>query len=1011
VIRALLRALLLAAIVLAPSVLGAQARRDSTARRDSLLRDSLARRDTTTRIDALGRRVDAQGRPIGPGADTVKRELVTWDPADSVMAELMARTGMIVTRYKGDRVIFRADQRTIFLVGKPSAVQRDQTLLVGDTIEFNDSTQVAIARGDTLVLRDPSQGQDDIRVSGLLRYDIRNQTGLATKVNTAVESGQRWIVHGEVAAFANDTSAKEEQKFYARSGWLTSCEETEPHYHFAAKEMKVIKKNVLVARPAILYIKDVPVFWLPFIFQDLRTGRRSGLIAPRFGITDIVRNSPTYRRTIDDFGYYFALSDYFDAEVTMDWRSSAGSTTTDPGWIRLNSLVRYAWLDRFVTGQFAAARMSLSDGSRNLSLTLNHAQDFSARSKLTASLNYVTNTTVQRQTTFNPYSALQTINSSLNFTQQFGRGMSLALGGTQKQYPGRDQLDRDFPSVNFTSQPIKLASWATWTPGFNFANQQSFDIDQPGQFSFVYRVNPAGGVDSTAVKRSTRNTSFAMTTPFKFFEFNWNNSIRVIDNEFDFPEQRIIVDPTDSTKRSTRVFARTFQTGIDWDTGINLPSAFQGSWNLTPSVSFANVDPGPMFVRNERTGGKFASQSKRAQFGLAISPTFFGLFPGIGPITRLRHAISPSLSFDYAPRGHVSDEFLAATGRTRQGYLGALQRNQFNLGLSTNIEAKLRSKGSDTASTSGLPDEGRKVKLLSLQFTPLNYDLQRKRAGAKSGFTTSRFGWTARSDLLPGLDIGVDYSLFQGDVLSDTAIFKPFRESVRASVSLNKTSGIVVALGRLFGKDFSQEAQQTDPQAAGISPDAQFRQQQSVATQSLSGAAGRASLFQVPSGQGWQASLNFTSTRQRPVRGGTVITRDPAIECLPFRNNVFVYDQCVREHALQPPTNDNPFGTPTPGGPIFVGPPQTNVQGSMSFNITQKWAAQWQTTYDFESGDFASQIVSLQRELHDWNAIFAFTQSPNGNFSFNFFIALKAQPDLKFNYDRRSFRRGTTTTP
>ena len=54
------------------------------------------------------------------------------------------------------------------------------------------------------------------------------------------------------------------------------------YYHFASKQMKVVGKNLLVARPAILYIKDIPIMWLPFVFQDMRSGRRSGLIPPRF---------------------------------------------------------------------------------------------------------------------------------------------------------------------------------------------------------------------------------------------------------------------------------------------------------------------------------------------------------------------------------------------------------------------------------------------------------------------------------------------------------------------------------------------------------------------------------------------------------------------------------------------------------------------------------------------------------------------------------------------------------
>jgi lipopolysaccharide assembly outer membrane protein LptD (OstA) len=69
-------------------------------------------------------------------------------------------------------------------------------------------------------------------------------------------------------------------RVYAHGGSITSCDETVPHYHFQARELKVVGRNVLVVRPAVLYIYDVPVMWLPFVFQDLRSGRRSGILSP-----------------------------------------------------------------------------------------------------------------------------------------------------------------------------------------------------------------------------------------------------------------------------------------------------------------------------------------------------------------------------------------------------------------------------------------------------------------------------------------------------------------------------------------------------------------------------------------------------------------------------------------------------------------------------------------------------------------------------------------------------------
>src|SRR5207244_4444925 len=94
----------------------------------------------------------------------------------------------------------------------------------------------------------------------------------------------------------------------------------------------------------------------------------------------------------------------------------------------------------------------------------------------------------------------------------------------------------------------------------------------------------------------------------------------------------------------------------------------------------------------------------------------------------------------------------------------------------------------------------------------------------------------------------------------------------------------------------------------------------------------------------------------------------------------------------------------TEGAPLIQLPPQTNLSGNLNFELTQHWAAAWQTSYDFERHEFAAHVVSLQRDLHDWRAIFAFTKSPNGNFAFNFFIALKAEQDLKFDYSKASIR-------
>jgi len=38
--------------------------------------------------------------------------------------------------------------------------------------------------------------------------------------------------------------------------------------------------------------------------------------------------------------------------------------------------------------------------------------------------------------------------------------------------------------------------------------------------------------------------------------------------------------------------------------------------------------------------------------------------------------------------------------------------------------------------------------------------------------------------------------------------------------------------------------------------------------------------------------------------------------------------------------------------------------------------------------------------------VFGFTQAPNGNFTFTFFVSLTAEPDIKFDYNRSSYGTG-----
>ena len=976
--------------------------------RDTIPRDTLARDSTGAVVTPGGVAV-----PDSAAADTTERELVTWEPGDPVFDELLRRQGYAITRYQGDTVVFHASTRRISLDGAPAAVQQDEALIVGDSIVFDDSTGIVTVRrgsGGPVVLRDPAQGKDII--ANTIRYNIRTSQGTVSDVSTstAIEGGEEWFVSAQRAAVAapprGDSTGT--TRFYGHDGTITSCSLTEPHYHFEASNMKVVKGSIMAARPAVLYIGEVPVLWLPFIVQDMRTGRRSGLLTPRLGPAELVRNNSDYQRSVENVGYYFALSDYMSASTWIDWHSGARETSRGPGLIRYNGELEYKWLDRFIDGRIATGYEAWRDGRRNLTLAWNHRQSFSQRTSFNANVNYARSTILQQRGAFNPAAALGTITSNVNFQTKRGP-FSIGLGANRTQYTGQEKVDMSLPTLNISSQPIDVGEWLTWTPTLSVRNTLNQKLPVVGELGYFYRPGPDGVLGDT-LRYDRRTTTMEFATPLRIFGFEWQNSFSVEDLENNGPVRATVFNPANPADSSVRVFASEYRTRVDWRTSINLPSAFQGTWNLSPSIGIEDVNPGTGFlVRSYLSGDRWVRQTKRVRGSLSVSPTFFRQYGGVGPFAGFLHGVQTSLSYAFAPGATVSDDYLQAVGLNPSTYLGSKMQSAVTFNLNTYIEAKLRSGNTVRADTSADSVAGprvaqggdeKKLRLLSLNFTPISYDFVRADSlGSSRGWTTETFTYSAQSDLLPGFNLSVNYSLFNGPSSDTRSEFKPYRTGVNASFSLGRESNVLSLLSRLVGRGTPM----IDPDEARR---AELRADSVAAASSrppVAGSRARLPVQEIQSGQGWRATLSYSSNRTRPDLLGTVIQFDPTAQCEQLRSPATMpsYEMCVDYVSRNPPPQDS---LNQQGNVRVIMPAQASVNSEISFDLTPKWTASWRTSYDFTRNEFASHSVSLQRDLHDWRAIFAFNQAQNGNFAFNFYISLKAAPEIKFDYDRQSYR-------
>jgi hypothetical protein len=358
-------------------------------------------------------------------------------------------------------------------------------------------------------------------------------------------------------------------------------------------------------------------------------------------------------------------------------------------------------------------------------------------------------------------------------------------------------------------------------------------------------------------------------------------------------------------------------------------------------------------IRNQFTNGRWVSQGKRLDFGAGISPSLFGFFPGFGPLQRIRHSISPSVSWQYAPAASVPEEYRRALdpAGTRPEFRGD-PLHTLTFGLSQVFEAKLKPPPGDSAAAAN----PRKIKLLSIQTSGISYDIERAKKDSLTGWTTQSLSNTLTSDLLPGFTLQIAHDLWDGPVGTDQARFAPFLTSVSTRFSLSSGTFTRI-LAMLTGGPAPAEGPQPPvagpqvPQPGLPSPGGSIMPGVR-STQDIAGGLG--------GGRGLNLSLSYDEQRQR--------------------------------------------GDTAQGGGLGSGPNRT-ASVTTSFSPTRNWNVSWQTQYNFTTKEFGQHTLRLERDLRRWRATFDFLKSPNGNFAFSFHIVLLDQSDIKFNYDQRTVNR------
>jgi len=767
---------------------------------DSISADSLALiRDSVFMADLSARREGLSGGE--------------FPDKDGIFEVLSGLPGYEVIEYRGETVTVGVASEDMDLAGS-AQLNRAGEVLSADTIRYRGALQFIEARRSIEML-----GTDRRRVTSdsILYYDLASLRGTVFEAESEFDDGTTtWRIMGNVIPLARDT-------VYATSSAFTSCELEVPHYTFRAKQIKMVSRDVLVAWPVVLYVSRVPIFWLPFFAADIRQGRRSGILPPRFGVNDVVQTSNTSRQ-VTDFGYYWAINDYMDAQATVDWFSG--------NYTRLNGSFRYRLLKQFIRGSLDYSQSFSSTGD-NLQLRATHDQELGLNTNFRAAVNYIQDTQKFQDQSINPTDQTQTVDSDIGLNHRFSFG-NLTASARRRQFLDSQRSETTLPSLSLSVSPVTLFA----APSSRAGPLNNLQLTGSGSYSKrAVRADSASDLVTTTA---------AVRTGIRAGRLNLSGSANLNDLETTEQDSLFMDLPPES------------QTTYRWDAGADFQINLVGSTVLRPQV---RAD-GAMF-RSPDTDGDFISAPTRARLGATLSTDVYGFYPGFGRFTRVRHKFSPAFNWSYSPAVPLDSATAAIPSFPSTA---GVARNELSVSLNQTFEAKVRPPPADTADApadsaalGGTPDlagasarpsvrRDETITLLSIRTSALRFDFEKAKKG-EPVLTSESITNSLASDLVRGLSINMTHDLFSGS--GTERDFSPFLQRVTASFSF----------GGGGGRYFSDRSDPLlDPGRAPTSARDRYRDADIYGSGDLFGSGGAGP---------WNLSVTYSLLRVRPEEVGT----------------------------------------------------------------------------------------------------------------------------------------------
>ena len=628
---------------------------------DSIPNDSTARGTAvvdTTAMDSLQKAIYLYNKQID---DSVRLDSINRTKSNGINAP--------VEYSADDSLVYVADSRLAHLYGN-SKVKYENMDLESEKVAMSmDSSLVhatgvrdtADHTGKTLVGTPVFKMDNDSYESDTMAFNFKTKKGLISNVYTQQEEG---FLRSQLSK-RNDNG-----EVYLQHGRYTTCDDPHPDFYIAISRAKLRPGKDVVFGPAYLVVADVPLpLAVPYGFFPFTKSYSSGLIMPTYG------DESTRGFYLRDGGYYFAISDKWDLKLLGEiytkgsWGISAAS----------NYRKRYKHSGSFYFSyqDTRTGDKGMPDYTKQTSFKVqwNHRQDSKANpfSSLSASVNFATSSYERNNmnSLYNPQTLTQsTRTSSVSWSTTFSSiGLSLSSTANLNQNMRDSTIAMTLPDLN-----ISLARFYPFKRKHAAGNERWYEkisLSYTGQLSNSISTKEDKFMHSNLVKDWRNGFQHNIPLSGSFTLFNYLN----VNPTFSFTDRMYTnkIDRSWDTATQKEVCDTTygFHNVYNWSASISMSTKMYGFW--IPS---------------------------RKLFG--------------DKIQAIRHVITPTVSFSYAPDfgasrygywktyqktdadGNVSLVEYSPYSQGLYGVPGRGRTGNISFGLSNNLEMKVKSDKDST---------------------------------------------------------------------------------------------------------------------------------------------------------------------------------------------------------------------------------------------------------------------------------------------------------------------------